>query len=52
MTELEQAGSDVDGATSLPIITPAGILNEAYMELLQWNDKEIFPEVLCFEFKH
>ena len=33
------------GATASNQATPAAILNGAYMEILQWEDSHIFPEV-------
>lgn len=37
--------SPTEGATSSSMVSPASILNEAYAELLNWDDKQIFPEV-------
>ena len=38
-------GCQAEGTSQANLATPAAILNEAYMELLQWNDANIFPEV-------
>ena len=37
--------STAEGATDASQTTPAAILNGAYMEILQWDDSHIFPEV-------
>ena len=37
--------SAAGGATEPNQATPAAILNGAYMEILQWDDSHIFPEV-------
>ena len=36
---------DVREVVCPPGVSPAAILNTAYMELLDWNDSEVFPEV-------
>ena len=33
------------GLVAPPGVSPVAILNEAYMELLQWRDDDVFPEV-------
>ena len=43
-----QSEKPLEGASVPPNITPANILNCAYMELLQWDDGRIFPEVSKF----
>ena len=35
----------VEEAMVLPLATPAAIMNEAYIELLNWDDKNVIPEV-------
>jgi hypothetical protein len=35
----------VEEAMSLPLATPAAIMNEAYIELLHWDEKNVIPEV-------
>ena len=34
-----------EGASNASQVTPAAILNGAYMEILLWDDSQIFPEV-------
>ncbi|XP_046344828.2 T-complex protein 11-like protein 1 isoform X2 [Haliotis rufescens] len=38
-----------EGATAGSKFTPASIMNEAYMELLQWKDDQVFPETLLMD---
>ena len=37
--------TSTEGAAEVNQATPATILNGAYMEILQWDDSHIFPEV-------
>ena len=37
--------TSTEGAAEANQATPATILNGAYMEILQWDDSHIFPEV-------
>lgn len=39
----------VEEAMSLPLATPAAIVNEAYIELLDWDEKNVIPEVKWLE---
>lgn len=41
--------SPTEGATSSSMVSPASILNEAYAELLNWDDNQIFPETLVID---
>ncbi|XP_013395437.1 T-complex protein 11-like protein 1 [Lingula anatina] len=36
-------------ATPPTYVTPARIINEAYMELLEWRDETVFPETLLMD---
>ena len=33
------------GASANPVFTPANIMTEAYLEVLEWPDPKNFPEV-------
>ncbi|XP_071112686.1 T-complex protein 11-like protein 1 [Haliotis cracherodii] len=46
LVEEESSG---EGATAGSKVTPASIMNEAYMELLQWKDDQVFPETLLMD---
>ncbi len=38
--------ASTDGATAAPVApTPNAILNHAYLELMDWDDENVFPEV-------
>nr|XP_022291172.1 T-complex protein 11-like protein 1 [Crassostrea virginica]XP_022291173.1 T-complex protein 11-like protein 1 [Crassostrea virginica] len=39
----------VEEAMALPLATPAAIMNEAYIELLNWDDKNVIPETLVMD---
>ncbi|XP_048765926.2 T-complex protein 11-like protein 1 isoform X2 [Ostrea edulis] len=39
----------VEEAMSLPLATPAAILNEAYIELLHWDERNVIPETLVMD---
>ena len=41
----ETASSQNASATTSSPATPAAILNTAYMELLDWDENQVFPEV-------
>ncbi|KAJ8311036.1 hypothetical protein KUTeg_011420, partial [Tegillarca granosa] len=41
--------SATEGASSSSMGSPASILNEAYVELLNWDDNQIFPETLVID---
>ena len=38
-------------AAAVTMPTPASIMNEAYMQLLDWNPEEMFPEVSIVQFR-
>lgn len=41
-----------EGATSPAMLTPAAIVNEAYVSLLSWDENQLFPEVILEIKKH
>lgn len=47
--ELRDNAADDEGATSCPILTPASIVNEAYVSLLSWDESQLFPETLVMD---
>ncbi|XP_064599145.1 T-complex protein 11-like protein 1 [Liolophura sinensis] len=48
LKKLQESSSSL-GAAAASSITPVTVLNEAYMELLNWDDKETFPETLLMD---
>ncbi|VDI19778.1 Hypothetical predicted protein [Mytilus galloprovincialis] len=38
-----------EGATSPAMLTPAAIVNEAYVSLLSWDENQLFPETLVMD---
>ncbi|KAK3098937.1 hypothetical protein FSP39_024473 [Pinctada imbricata] len=49
LTDVDVVVSQDGGAGCAPLVTPAAVLNESYIELLHWNEKELYPETLLMD---
>ncbi|CAH1798477.1 unnamed protein product [Owenia fusiformis] len=48
-SRLESLNKDVPASSSITMVTPASILNQAYMEIFSWDNERLYPETLVMD---
>ncbi|XP_074653852.1 T-complex protein 11-like protein 1 isoform X2 [Tubulanus polymorphus] len=47
--EMTSQNALLEASAPVPMVTPASILNEAYLELLAWDERRTFPETMVMD---